>query len=369
MMDNIIDNFVGAARRCERAARKFDGEPIGLMCQVLHQAIDELGGASAGMFLGRHASVYVQDFRPKHPAEYYSSFENRGRWAIYPPEAVEQEILRRSQVTDLAPINEAAQVAGAAFDQSKGDLLPAFDALLTSQEDQALRKLNGEVAELPSHISQNDLANSMFPRGPHISTWHDEIAGDIYPALPPHRAFEAWLLSRQSYGQHCGKLAKLARYTVKYLQLRLQMRGNTVAKTDGKIFIGHGRSLVWRDLKDFLQDSLELTWDEFNRESAAGLSTKERLEAMLDEACFAFLVLTAEDDHHDGSKHARENVIHEAGLFQGRLGFERAILLVEEGCSEFSNIVGLTQIRFPKGNVIAKSEEIRRVLKREGILR
>lgn len=89
---------------------------------------------------------------------------------------------------------------------------------------------------------------------------------------------------------------------------------------------------------------------------------------MLDSACFAFLVMTAEDEHADGTMQARANVIHEVGLFQGRLGFERAIVLLEEGCSEFSNIVGLTQIRFPKGNIMAKSEEVRRVLEREKIL-
>jgi predicted nucleotide-binding protein len=45
------------------------------------------------------------------------------------------------------------------------------------------------------------------------------------------------------------------------------------------------------------------------------------------------------------------NVIHEVGLFQGRLGFKRAIVLLEEGCKEFSNIQGLGQIRYPKGNI------------------
>lgn len=56
------------------------------------------------------------------------------------------------------------------------------------------------------------------------------------------------------------------------------------------------------------------------------------------------------------------------GLFQGRLGFERAIILLEEGCEEFSNILGLTQIRFPKGNIKAQFEEVRRILERERIL-
>jgi predicted nucleotide-binding protein len=148
----------------------------------------------------------------------------------------------------------------------------------------------------------------------------------------------------------------------------MSMKGNTVAKTDGTIFIGHGRSAAWRDLKDFLQERLGLQWDEFNRETPAGHATKEHLDAMLDKASFAFLVMTAEDEQADGTKQARANVIHEAGLFQGRLGFERAIIVLEDGCSEFSNIVGLGQIRFPKGNIIAKSEEIRRVLEREKIL-
>jgi predicted nucleotide-binding protein len=89
---------------------------------------------------------------------------------------------------------------------------------------------------------------------------------------------------------------------------------------------------------------------------------------MLDRATFAFLVLTAEDEQKDGKVYARQNVVHEVGLFQGRLGFERAIILLEDGCEEFSNIAGLIQIRFPRGHVMAVSEEIRDVLRREKLL-
>lgn len=134
-----------------------------------------------------------------------------------------------------------------------------------------------------------------------------------------------------------------------------------------KVFIGHGGSHVWLALKNFLTARLGLDCDEFNAESVAGVSTTERLQVMLDRAVFAFLVMTAEDRHADGAAHARENVIHEAGLFQGRLGFERAIILLEEGCSQFSNIHGLTTIRFPKGNIEPASEQIRGVLEREGV--
>ena len=88
----------------------------------------------------------------------------------------------------------------------------------------------------------------------------------------------------------------------------------------------------------------------------------------MSQAAFAFLVMTAEEEHADATLHARPNVIHEVGLFQGHLGFTRAIILLEDGCSEFSNIIGLSQIRFPRSEISARFEDVRRVLEREGLL-
>ena len=141
------------------------------------------------------------------------------------------------------------------------------------------------------------------------------------------------------------------------------------ASVQGKrVFIGHGRSPLWREAKDFVADRLGLPWDEFNREAVAGITTSERLNEMLSAAGFALLILTAEEERMDGTLHARSNVVHEVGLFQGRLGLRRAIVLLEDGCAEFSNIIGLSQIRFPRGDVSARFEEIRRVLEREELI-
>jgi predicted nucleotide-binding protein len=137
----------------------------------------------------------------------------------------------------------------------------------------------------------------------------------------------------------------------------------------GKIvFVGHGASRDWLELKAFLQDRLKLSVYEFNSAPIAGISTTERLSELLNTASMALLVLTAEDEQKDGTMRARENVVHEVGLFQGRLGFSKAIVLLEDGCSEFSNIHGLGQIRFPSRNISAKFEEIRAVLEREGLI-
>jgi hypothetical protein len=134
-----------------------------------------------------------------------------------------------------------------------------------------------------------------------------------------------------------------------------------------KIFIGHGHSPVWREFKDFIKDNLSLPSEEFNRVPQAGIWTGERLSEMLESACFAFLIMTGEDERN-GELHARENVIHEIGLFQGKLGFRRAIILLEEGCKDFSNIHGLAYILFPRNGISAKYEEVRLTLQREKII-
>ncbi len=86
---------------------------------------------------------------------------------------------------------------------------------------------------------------------------------------------------------------------------------------------------------------------------------------MLEKSSIAFLVMTAEDEDSAGKMHARENVIHELGLFQGRLGFPRAIALIEESTNEFSNIHGIQQIRFSKGNIKESFGDVVATIKRE----
>lgn len=140
----------------------------------------------------------------------------------------------------------------------------------------------------------------------------------------------------------------------------------TLSPSSGrKIFIGHGGSLLWLKLKEFIAERLALPCEEFNSESTPGIHTTERLEAMLSQAGMAFLVMTAEEKYADGTLHARSNVIHEVGLFQSRLGPRRAIVLIEDGCAEFSNLSGLTTVRFPSGDIAARFEDVRRVLERE----
>jgi len=132
-----------------------------------------------------------------------------------------------------------------------------------------------------------------------------------------------------------------------------------------KFFIGHGHNPQWRDLKDHLHDKHGLDVKTYEIGARAGLTIQKVLEDMLTSSSFAILVFTGEDQDAEGGLHARENVIHELGLFQGRLRWEKAIVLLENGVKEFSNIQGINQIRFSKNNIKETFGEVLATIKRE----
>lgn len=132
-----------------------------------------------------------------------------------------------------------------------------------------------------------------------------------------------------------------------------------------KIFIGHGSSTQWRDLKDHLQDQHGYEIVSYETGSRAGHSIRDIIDELLKTSSFAILVMTGEDKMDDGTTRARQNVIHEIGLFQGKLGFTKAIVLKENGTEEFSNIHGVHQIRYNKGNIKETFGEVLGALNRE----
>jgi predicted nucleotide-binding protein len=131
------------------------------------------------------------------------------------------------------------------------------------------------------------------------------------------------------------------------------------------IFVGHGQSPLWRDVKDHLHDLHGYDVIAYESGSRAGHTIRDVIVDMLEKASFGILVMTGEDRYEDGSLGARPNVIHEIGLFQGRLGFTKAIVLLEEGTQEFSNLHGVNQIRFKKGNIREVFGDVLAVLRRE----
>jgi predicted nucleotide-binding protein len=131
------------------------------------------------------------------------------------------------------------------------------------------------------------------------------------------------------------------------------------------IFVSHGRDGCWRLVRNFLQDDCGVRTISFESESRSGQQIGSVLMSCLAECSMAVCVLSGEDKTRAGTVRARQNVIHEAGLCQGRYGIGRVALLVEEGLEQPSNIRGIVQLRFPPGRVDAVFPELHRMLRRE----
>lgn len=132
-----------------------------------------------------------------------------------------------------------------------------------------------------------------------------------------------------------------------------------------RIFIGHGGSTQWQALHIYLGDQMGYEIEAFETLPRAGHTIKEVLDSALATSDIAILVMTAEDEQADESMRARQNVVHETGLFQGRLGFHRTIVLLEEGTEDFSNLAGLQELRYPAGSIRTTYGDIISTLQRE----
>jgi sugar/nucleoside kinase (ribokinase family) len=141
----------------------------------------------------------------------------------------------------------------------------------------------------------------------------------------------------------------------------------TLKSAPPRIFIAHGHDRQWLEVKD-LVERLGLRSSYFESSSVAGHSVNEVLGSQALNSDFAIIVATAEDTSPSGRLTPRQNVIHEMGLMQGRLGFQRVAILLEEPCEEFSNIAGLQVIRFPAQRIRQSFHELRSMLERERII-
>jgi predicted nucleotide-binding protein len=371
-LESLATELKEIASRLDEQFQEGESPAIADPTQLLMDACMRVGDSSSDSWLGYHSLVYYRDFRAPPAGAHFSpewglmplGGGSTGAWVEYPYEEVVEYIESLAGDPNVKPSQEYSKRANAVFAELRSEIISILTIALESIDD-VFVQTELEIIKSTKPLSQADAVALSRPQGQFSS--RDSRALHQGLLTPPHIVYTCGLVAIMDPGRRCGELSIKARQLAKHLERKSRQPKEQMEK-NLRVFIGHGHSLIWRELKDFLSDRLKLEWEEFNRISAAGVGTTERLESFLDGSCMAFIVCSAEDEHADGTRHARENVIHEIGLFQGRLGFKRAIVLLEEGCEEFSNIHGLGQIRFPAGKISACFEEIRQVLERELII-
>lgn len=369
-MSELSDQLESIAGECDAIFVRLDRFADGIT--TVENAATEAGKAWSGSWLGYHARIYYDQLQPPPPGAHFDPtmgfmkrHSNRtiGDWVEYSFDDISKPLESCAGKGVFKKLDQLAKKACADVLEQREKLLSILNAIAPEDRDQYVDRLQADT-EKAKPISASQFLEYCRPRGKFFSQDIAAITNGIQ--TPPHIAVLSEVQAIQSPFSTATQIARISRRALEHMKNRKSAMSR---KSFGgnNVFIGHGRSHMWKELKDFIQGRLDLTWDEFNRVPVAGVTNIARLSQMLDSAAIAFLVMTAEDEQNDGRLHARMNVIHEAGLFQGRLGFERAIILLEDGCEEFSNIQGLGQIRFPVGNISAVFEDIRQVLEREGI--
>lgn len=337
----------------------------------LENAAQKVAKSWSGSSIGYHSLVYYRDFSTPPEGSLFNptwgleiKFSGTvGDWVKCDHSDVVEYIEQISEGASIAAIEWLYVRCVDLFTDGMIEFDLIVESYLKRSGDVYVSDMQNRAKRLCFHsVSEN--IRDQLPKVEQVTMDARAKSGGM--AHSPHHEVLAKIFALRSSVHAVKGLMRIAYQVCGHLE-RMKSRPDRNPIGD-KVFIGHGQSLQWRELKDFIESRLKLPCEEFNSVPVAGRATVDRLKEMLDNAAIAFLVMTAEDDMLDGSIRARENVVHEAGLFQGRLGFERAIVLVEESCHEFSNIHGLGLIKFSKGNLSTAFERIRLILEREGLI-
>jgi predicted nucleotide-binding protein len=372
-MDDFSDKLESIKTSCEAIEERYSDAEIAGSMKLYSDCANEVAKAWSGSWFGYQSRVYYRNLQPVPAgarfsqewglAKTFSRGETVGDWEEYDFDTVYDAITSLDAPKTIKDLQEMASEAKELTEEIRQTLISITEATLSNGEDAYLESLKKD-AQTSRARSVSEFVDHIRPSGQFFS--RDTVAVQAGLHTPPHIQVIAELCSIDSPKNSAVSLRKIANRLARHLENK--NRAYVQKITPGThVFMGHGRSHLWKYLKDFIAERMKLPWDEFNRVPVAGITNITRLNEMLDSAAIAFIIMTAEDEQVDGKQHARMNVIHEAGLFQGRLGFTRAIILLEDGCEEFSNIHGLGQIRFPKGNIRACFEDVRQVLEREGL--
>lgn len=366
--------FIAIAEQASEIAEKIaDLDTVPL--DALENAAEEIGRSWSKSNVGYQANVYYENYEVPPPGAMFSRewgflggvyHGTDGDWEIRQVDEVKAEIEERAGKPDLSESK----------DQSDG-VRPEVEDLIQRARSVAAKvptphddyvKENIERLQHLKLPNESLLAQQQMQGVTGQFMIRDMQALEGGAQTAGHQHMIAKVRYIKSPYRVARSLATVCRRLGMHLEGEDQQVEKAITQLGNKVFIGHGgASTDHLKLGLWLSDR-GLEWEVFDRKPTAGMSIKERLLEMLNNAQIAFLLMTSEDENAEGKSVARANVIHEVGLFQGRLGWMKAIILLEDGCEEFSNIKGVGQIRYPKGNINAAFDEIRQILERENVL-
>lgn len=380
-----VEELITLAETLEKAEEPIRAPAANMSLGALEKGIRIAESAWSGSWLGYHARVYHEEMEPPPAGSRFhiewglitgEGVENpsTGKWNKYRREDVVRFIWEKARHPKIDSLRTASVRAARLHAEARTALAPVLDALLPARsKDAILESLAAKVAESTVH-TEADFLKKWSPRKAPVSK--DEIAMAEGILVPPHLLVKAEIWAIRHPFMACGELAK----TLRWLAARIaeqekkeedtrrasRPRAEAVSKPGGPgIALGHGKSALWRSFHEQIVADFPIPCHGFQQVPLPGLGTMAAMLEVLPRARFAILMLTCEDAAAEGELAAALNVVRLAGLFQGRLGFSKVLLLMEDGATVLPGVNDLPRLVFPVGNPSAIWPEARAILENE----
>jgi len=195
-----------------------------------------------------------------HPLGHYP----HTNWVEVSFEQVESYVFSQSGDPDQKSITDASTRALATFQSMKGRLHSLLSIMSEKHpSDDILKELLKETGDLYV-ASESEIIEQLTPK--HQFMTRDMKAVSQGSMTAPHLKLWAWAEFRRLPFASLQNLADIAERATDHLTTA-EAVGRTSTASEGaekRVFIGHGRSVLWKDLREFLQTRLGLEYEEFN---------------------------------------------------------------------------------------------------------
>jgi hypothetical protein len=171
-----------------------------------------------------------------------------GDWREYNPEQICNFIYSRAGNPDLTEIRSLSKESGTKFESLKSEFNSIISAL--PQRDGFVDQIEKRIKGISVH-STWEFLQAAKPTGNFVTSDITALTEGL--KSPPHLGILAEMMALQHPFKYCGDLAEEA---IK-LTSHLERKSRSVGASKGvgtNIFIGHGRSKDWKELKDYISE-------------------------------------------------------------------------------------------------------------------
>jgi hypothetical protein len=229
---------------------------------ALDDAVGVIARSWSGSSVGYHADVYYKGLNAPPPGRHFSSEwglmgsmapGTSGEWCEYDPDRIKAVIRERAGEPDL----EAARKHAKTCIQALRDGRSRFDSMITTRiaalDDSYLAGLRTDANELIV-LGYTEAVAAQLPAGPIMS--RDAVAISAGLRAAPHQQILGEIVEIRSPVGAVRELARIVNLASEHIVRSTGQPVKRIVPAGTHVFIGHGRSLQWMKLKEFIQDRL-----------------------------------------------------------------------------------------------------------------